>query len=115
VNAAAAAVLALAPRAPRVVDDRDRPLLDRLPSGYDARLRWQPSPGAASYRVFWRDAWAADWEHELTVGPATEAVLPDVSIDDAVFGVAAVGPDGHESPVASYVNPPRSDVPVRTR
>ena len=58
VNAAALAVLALAPPAPVVDDERGRPLLDRQPSGYDARLRWAASPGAAGYRVFWREAWA---------------------------------------------------------
>jgi hypothetical protein len=38
-----------------------------------------------------------------------------VSIDDYVFGVAAIGPDGHESVVAAYVNPPRTEFTIRTR
>jgi hypothetical protein len=79
--------------------------------GYDAALRWEPAPGAAGYRVFWRRAWTPDWEHELSVGPVTEVVLPGLSIDDYVFGVAAVGPGGHESLVSAYVNPPRRDPP----
>jgi hypothetical protein len=33
----------------------------------------------------------------------TEATLPGLSIDDHVFGVAAVGPDGHESLVSAFV------------
>jgi hypothetical protein len=37
----------------------------------------------------------------------TELVLPNVSIDDYVFGVAAVSADGNESLVAVYVNQPR--------
>jgi hypothetical protein len=115
VNAAALAVLALAPAAPSVRDERGRPLLDRQPSGYDARLRWQASAGATGYRVFWRDTWAPDWQHERTVGDVRELVLPGLSIDDHVFGVAALGPAGHESLVAAYVNPPRPDEPVRTR
>jgi hypothetical protein len=115
VNAAALAVLALAPSAPVVADERGRPLLDRQPSGYDARLRWQPSPGATAYRVFWRDTWAADWQHETTVGGVTELVMPGLSIDDHVFGVAALGPGGHESVVAAYVNPPRPEERIRTR
>jgi peptidase M28-like protein len=115
VNAAALAVLALGPPAPVVVDERGRPLLDRQPSGYDARLRWQAAPGAAGYRVFWREAWAADWQHERTVGGVTELVLPGLSIDDHVFGVAALGPGGHESLVAAYVNPPRPEERIRTR
>lgn len=114
VNAAALAVLALAPPAPAVNDERGRPLLDRQPSGYDARLRWAASPGAVGYRVFWREAWAPDWQHERTIGPATELVLPGLSIDDHVFGVAALGPGGHESLVSAYVNPPRPEQPVRT-
>jgi hypothetical protein len=115
VNASALAVLALAPAAPSVQDERGRPLLDRQPTGYDARLRWARSPGAAGYRVFWRDAWAPDWQHERAVGDLAEVVLPGLSIDDHVFGVAAVGPGGHESLVSPYVNPPRRDEPVRTR
>jgi hypothetical protein len=115
VNAAVLAVLALAPPAPVVSDERGRPLLDRQPSGYDARLRWAASPGAAGYRVFWREAWAPDWQHERTLGPVTELVLPGLSIDDHVFGVAALGPGGHESLVAAYVNPPRREERIRTR
>jgi hypothetical protein len=107
VNAAAMAVMAIAPPPPTVATDRGAPTLGRQPSGYDAALRWTASPGAAGYRVFWRDAWAQDWEHEQTVGNVTEFVLPNVSIDDYVFGVAAIGPGGHESPVAAYVTPPR--------
>jgi hypothetical protein len=115
VNAAAAATLALAPPAPRLKDDRGRQMLDRRPSGYDARLRWQASPGAVAYRVFWRNAWTPDWQHELLVGNVTEAILAGVSIDDGVFGVAAIGPGGHESLVAAYVNAPRPEVPIKTK
>ena len=42
------------------------------------------------------------------------AVLPGVSIDDFVFGVAAVDAEGHESLVSAYVNPSRPDAPVQT-
>jgi hypothetical protein len=115
VNAAGVAVLALAPPAPAVADARGRPTIDRRPSGYDARLRWVTSPGAAGYRVFWRDAWMPDWQHEVDVGNVTEFVLKDVSIDDYVFGVAAVGPGGHESLVSAYVNPPRTEQRVITK
>jgi hypothetical protein len=110
-----AAALALAPPAPVVNDERGRPMLGRQPTGYDAQLRWQASPGAAGYRIFWRRAWTPDWEHELSVGNVTEHVLSNVSIDDYVFGVAAVGPGGHESLVSAYVNPPRADEPVMTK
>jgi hypothetical protein len=65
--------------------------------------------------VFWRDAWTADWQHERTVGGVTELVMPGLSIDDHVFGVAAFGPGGHESVVAAYVNAPRPEERIRTR
>ncbi len=106
VNASAMAVLALAPPPPVVNNDRGAPMLDRRPSGYDARLRWTASPGAAGYRIFWREAWAPDWEHEMSVGNVTEYVLPHANIDDRVFGVAAVDAEGHESTVNAYVPAP---------
>jgi Peptidase family M28 len=106
VNAAAVAVLALAPPPPVVTNDRGAPTLDRRPSGYDAHLRWAASPGAAGYRVFWREAWAPDWLHELYVGNVTEYTMPHANIDDFVFGVVAVDADGHESTVSAYVPAP---------
>jgi hypothetical protein len=112
VNAAAVATVALAPPAPEVDGGRG-PMLGRGESGYAAHLRWRPSPGAAGYRIVWREAWTPDWEHEIYVGPGTEFVLDDISIDDYIFGVAAVGPDGHESLVTPYVRPPRAFTPVR--
>jgi hypothetical protein len=103
VNAAAAAVMALAPPPPNLNSDRGTPMLGRQPTGYDANMRWQASPGAVAYKIFWRDAWTPDWQHEMTVGNVTEYVMPNVSIDEYVFGVAAIGPGGHESPIAAYV------------
>jgi len=102
VNAAPLATLALAPAAPEAGFQR----LGRG-DGYDAHVRWEPSEGAVAYRIFWREAWGVDWEHELLVGNVTEITLPDLSIDDYHFGVAAVGPEGHESLVSVYVRPPR--------
>lgn len=106
VNAAAMATLALAPPPPVIYTEKGQPMLDRQPSGYDARLRWNAASGAAGYRIFWRDAWGPDWQHELFVGNVTEYVLPHANIDDVVFGVAAVGPGGHESTVSVYVPAP---------
>jgi hypothetical protein len=114
VNAAAVATLALAPPAPTVVNERGAPMLGRDPSGYDAQLQWKASPGAAAYRIYWRPAWGPDWVHSALVGNVTEHTMPNVSIDDYVFGVAAVGPDGHESLVAAYVNPPRATIQIQT-
>jgi hypothetical protein len=103
VNASAMAVLALAPPPPVVTTDRGAPRLDRRSSGYDAHLQWTASPGAAGYRVFWREAWAPDWQDDVFVGNLTEFTMPHANIDDVVFGVAAVDADGHESTVSAYV------------
>jgi hypothetical protein len=113
VNAAGVASLALAPAAPKIVNDRGQPMIGRQPSGYDADLRWNPSPGAAAYRIYWRDTWSNDWQHQQLIGNVTQFVLPNVSIDDYVFGVASVGADGHESLISAYVAAPRSDADVK--
>ena len=112
VNAAAVAALALAPPAPVVTSERGQPLIGRGPSGYDAHLRWAGSPGAAAYRVYWRDTWGNDWQHQQLVGNVSSFTLPKVSIDDVVFGVAAVGGNGHESLIRAYVSPSRRDPDV---
>lgn len=108
VNAAGVAAVALAPSAPRVVGERGQPLIGRGQSGYDADLRWAASPGAVAYRIYWRDAWANDWQRTQVVGNVTRYTLPNVSIDDHVFGVAAIGPGGHESVVSAFVSPNRA-------
>jgi len=107
VNAAAVASLGLAPPAPKVTNERDAVLISRDPSGYDASLRWAASPGAVAYRIYWRDAWSNDWQKQQTIGNVTHFVLPNVSIDDFVFGVAAIGPDRQESLISAYVSPIR--------
>jgi hypothetical protein len=114
VNAAVAATLALAPRAPVVLNDRGQANINRAPSGYDAHLTWKASPGASAYRIFWREAWGPDWQHELLVGNVTETTLPNTLIDDLVFGVAAVDAAGHESLVAPYISPPRDSSDIKT-
>jgi hypothetical protein len=114
VNAAAAATLALAPPPPVVVNERGQPTITRAPTGYDANLTWKTAPGAVAYRIFWREAWGPDWQHEMLVGNVTNVVLPNAQIDDLVFGVAAVGPGGHESTVSAYVAPPRAEMQIKT-
>lgn len=113
VNAASAASLALAPAAPAVASERGAARLSRAPSGYDANLQWSAVPGAVAYRVYWRDTWSNSWEHSQTVGNVTQFVLPGLSIDDWVFGVAAVGADGNESLVSAYVSPTRRMTEVK--
>jgi hypothetical protein len=105
VNAAVASSLALAPPEPVVVTEKGQATINRAPSGYDAHLQWKASAGASAYRVFWREAWGPDWQHELLVGNVTELTLPNTLIDDLVFGVAAVDASGHESVVSPYIAP----------
>lgn len=114
VNAASAATLALAPPPPSVLTDRGAPMITRAPTGYDANLQWNAVPGAAGYRVFWREAWGPDWQHDLLVANVTTLLLPNMQIDDYVFGVASVDAAGHESFVTAYVTPSRTDGAVKT-
>jgi hypothetical protein len=112
INAAVAASLALAPPAPDVMG-RGGPMLGRGERGYDADIRWNKAPGATAYRVVWREAWTPDWEHEEYVGDVDRLLLPGLSVDDYVFGVAAVGPDGRESVVSAYVRAPRPKAEIK--
>jgi hypothetical protein len=67
---------------------------------YDTTLSWQPSPDASSYRAWWRDTTAPQWQYARDAGNATSIVLKGINIDDWFFGVSAVSADGWESPVA---------------
>jgi len=51
----------------------------------------------------------------VAVGNVTRFQLPNMSIDDWVFGVAAVGADGAESLVSAYVSPVRRMQEVKVR
>jgi hypothetical protein len=92
INVASLASLAKAPSAPKPG------ALGRQPSGYDANLKWEPAEGnPAGYIVVMRKTTSPLWEKELYVGNALQLVLKDVSIDEWVFGVRAIGKDGSES------------------
>ncbi|MBD8871418.1 M20/M25/M40 family metallo-hydrolase [Rhodanobacter sp. DHB23] len=65
----------------------------------DTTLDWRKVPGAAGYRVHWRDTTAPQWQHAQAVGDVDHYVLRDVVIDDWFFGVSSVSADGYESPV----------------
>ena len=113
VNAAGVASLALAPPAPKVTNDRGGNLLSRDPSGYDATMRWNASPGAVAYKIYWRDTWTNDWEHSQTIGNVTQFTLKNVNIDDFVFGVSAISAEGRESMVSAYVSPVRAGTTIK--
>ena len=64
-----------------------------------AKFKWSPVDGAAGYKIYWRDTTSPTWDHSRYVGDVTEFTLDGIVIDNFFFGVAAVGKDGHESPV----------------
>jgi Zn-dependent M28 family amino/carboxypeptidase len=66
---------------------------------YDTTVSWKASPGAATYKVWWRETTVPQWQHSFDAGGATTAVLKGINIDDYFFGVSAVSKDGWESPV----------------
>jgi hypothetical protein len=114
VNLAALFCLASAPPQPKIGAGEGgasgSPMLTRG-EGYDAAMQWWPSAGAHSYRVVWRRTWAQEWEAGITV-PASAGrmqgyTIVNMTIDDFVFGVAAVSADGHTSLVTAYVRPSR--------
>ena len=104
------ASLAAAPPAPRVNDERSRPMLGRGESGYDAALKWDPvlCDDLAGYIVHWRKTTSPYWEKAIPVGNVNEHLFDDMTIDEYVFGVSAVDKEGNESLVSAYSMPPRS-------
>lgn len=122
INAAAAALMALAPNPPVTsyasgtpagnLTLPNRPGLSRG-RGYDAVLRWnEPDAGSdlAGFVVVVRSTTAPDWEKEIWAGNVHQFTLPNTPIDQIVLGVKAVDRAGHESPVSAYVNPPRASM-----
>ncbi len=92
VNAINLASIAWAPPAPETVEIGG--IVE--PS---AKLRWSKVDGAVGYKIYWRDTTSPTWDHYRYVGNVTEHTLEGIVIDNYFFGVAAVGKDGHESPV----------------
>jgi len=95
---------------------RKLPMISRG-TGYDAVLRWKPAGSDANikgYAIVYRSTTSPFYEHEIYVGKVTEYTLQGMSIDDARFGVKAIGNDGTESLVAPYVYPARNKVTYET-
>jgi hypothetical protein len=117
INAAAAASLAWAPKAPATTETVERNgrkmtslMLTRGRTRYDALLKWKsdtPEPDLAGYVIMMRSTTSPYWEREMFVGNVTEYNLPGVSIDDLVFAVKAVDKEGNESLASAYVQAPR--------
>ena len=125
-NVAAVAALASAPPPPANV--RAEGAVQTF-----TRILWDEAAGAQSYVVRWRPTDASSWAGELLVprfwngaaghtsgcimlrGDGTpplpeqrkdfgcQAELKGLRVDDWIFGVAAVSPDGFESPVVSAI------------
>jgi len=91
-NAIALAALASAPPPPSAVKIEGA-------VSQDTTVSWSPAPGAASYRVWWRDTTAPRWTDSQPAANATTLTLKNVTIDDWSFGVSSVSADGFESPV----------------
>ena len=64
-----------------------------------AKFKWSAVDGAIGYKIYWRDTTSPTWDNARLVGNVTEYTLEGIVIDNFFFGVAAVGKDGHESPV----------------
>ena len=104
INAVTMAALAMAPPPPAQVKTEGAVSMDTTVS-------WSAAPGAASYRVWWRDTTAPHWTESRAASEATTLVLKDVNIDDWFFGVASVSADGYESPV-EFPGPAGAFVPA---
>lgn len=94
VNAISLAALAWAPAAPKEVAIGGVV----APS---ARLEWvaSESPNTTGYMVYWRDTTSPTWQYSKYVGNKTQTILEGIVLDNYLFGVAAVGADGHQSTV----------------
>jgi Zn-dependent M28 family amino/carboxypeptidase len=91
-NAVTMAALALAPAPPAEVKTEGAVTMDTTVS-------WRAVPGAARYRVWWRDTTAPYWTNHRSVEAGTSLKLDNVNIDDWFFGVSSVSADGYASPV----------------
>ncbi len=112
VNGAVAASLAWAPVTPQVAEEVERNgrkvtrlFLTRGNARADAVLKWKQADekDLAGFVVVMRSTTAPYWEREVFVGKSAEYTVPDVSIDEWVFGVKAVDQSGNESLVAPYI------------
>ena len=64
-----------------------------------AKFKWDKVTGAKGYKIYWRDTTSPTWDHSRYVGDVSEYTLEGIVIDNYFFGIASVGPNGHESVV----------------
>ena len=91
-NAVTMAALAMAPAPPAMVEIEGA-------VSHDTTISWTRVPGAASYRVWWRDTTAPLWTNSRSAGSANTLTLNNLTVDDWFFGVSSISFDGYESPV----------------
>ena len=89
-----ATVVSLAAAPPRPL--RTTYARDRESGGQSFQIRWDASPGAASYELLVRRTTAPTYTRIVPVGNVTGFLL-DEQLDDVWVGVRAVGADGHRS------------------
>lgn len=64
----------------------------------NTKLRWEAVDAEiAGYKIYWRDTTSPQWQYSRFVGDITDFTLEGIVIDNYLFGVAAVGKNGHES------------------
>ena len=76
--------------------------VDTSELGNDTRLRWARAGKGSDeevegYEVVWRATDAPQWTHAQFVGDV-EATTVELTIDNVIFGVRAVGKNGYRSP-----------------
>ena len=93
VNAAAMWSLAQAPGIPRNVTMDVSGLTNK------SSFKWLPSneTGLVGYELLWRPTSAPFWTHVIPVGSSNSFTV-DLSKDNVVFGIRAVGTNGYKSP-----------------
>lgn len=96
INAAALAMLALAPARPKAVNI----LTARLTN--DTDLKWEANNESdlAGYEVVWRETTSPVWTNSHAVGNSTTHTIKGLSKDNYFFGVRAVDHQGNLSPVS---------------
>ena len=126
INGAVAATLALAPKAPVVFEPiRNGPrkgqltaMIGRGKSRYDAQLRWKndaPEADLAGYVILMRSTTEPFWQKFIFVKKdVSQFVMPNVSIDEYVFGIQALDNDGNPSLTAVYGLIPREKAKIET-
>lgn len=93
VNAAALAMMALAPAPPRNVRIGAR-------LSYDTDLQWAaPDSDTSGYEIVWRETTEPTWTHSVRIGKADHYTAKGLSKDNYFFGVRSLDKNGHRSPV----------------